>query len=84
MDKVRSSDTQEELGDRAAAPPHRENSAEVARESVSGASWKPTQGGVSGMSHPEEASGKTQDALEGQCLSAGLGTPWDPAGGSVG
>ncbi|KAI3363966.1 hypothetical protein L3Q82_001544 [Scortum barcoo] len=43
-------------------------------------------GGVPGMSHREEASGKTQDTLEKLCLSAGLGTPRGPpgrAGGSV-
>ncbi|KAI3352628.1 hypothetical protein L3Q82_019215 [Scortum barcoo] len=42
--------------------------------------------GVPGMSHREEASGKTQDTLERLCLSAGLGTPRGPprrAGGSV-
>ncbi|KAI3356975.1 hypothetical protein L3Q82_003603 [Scortum barcoo] len=36
------------------------------------------QGGVPGMSHQEEASGKTQDTLEKLCLSAGLGTPRGP------
>ncbi|KAI3361546.1 hypothetical protein L3Q82_013691 [Scortum barcoo] len=45
------------------------------------------RGGVPGVSHREEASGKTQDTLERLCLStAGLGTPRDPpgrAGGSV-
>ncbi|KAI3360890.1 hypothetical protein L3Q82_012903, partial [Scortum barcoo] len=43
-------------------------------------------GGVPGVSHREEASGKTQDTLERLCLSAGLGTPRGPpgrAGGSV-
>ncbi|KAI3366683.1 hypothetical protein L3Q82_009358 [Scortum barcoo] len=35
-------------------------------------------GGVPGMSHREEASGKTQDTLERLCLSAGLGTPRGP------
>ncbi|KAI3355692.1 hypothetical protein L3Q82_004278 [Scortum barcoo] len=33
------------------------------------------RGGVPGVSHREEASGKTQDTLERLCLSAGLGTP---------
>ncbi|PWA26243.1 hypothetical protein CCH79_00013724 [Gambusia affinis] len=28
--------------------------------------------------------GKTQDTLEGLCLSAGLGTPWDSSGGAGG
>ncbi|KAI3355451.1 hypothetical protein L3Q82_018288 [Scortum barcoo] len=37
--------------------------------------------GVPGMSHQEEASGKTQDTLERLCLSAaGLGTPQSPPG----
>ncbi|KAI3377251.1 hypothetical protein L3Q82_009155 [Scortum barcoo] len=39
-----------------------------------------------GMSHREEALGKTQDTLERLCLSAGLGKPQNPpgrAGGSV-
>ena len=31
-------------------------------------------------SHWEEAPGKTQDTLEGLCLSAGLGTPRGPPG----
>ncbi|KAI3356114.1 hypothetical protein L3Q82_017378 [Scortum barcoo] len=47
---------------------------------------RPPRGGVPGMSHREEASGKTQDTLEKLCLSAGLGTPRGPpgrAGGSV-
>ncbi|KAK7878083.1 hypothetical protein WMY93_034405, partial [Mugilogobius chulae] len=38
------------------------------------------------MSHWEEAKGKTQDTLEGLCLSTVLGTPRDPprrAGGGV-
>ncbi|KAI3369582.1 hypothetical protein L3Q82_024487 [Scortum barcoo] len=35
-------------------------------------------GGVPGMSHREEAPGKTQDTLERLCLSAGLGTPRGP------
>ncbi|KAI3375862.1 hypothetical protein L3Q82_004137 [Scortum barcoo] len=33
------------------------------------------RGGVPGMSHREEALGKTQNTLERLCLSAGLGTP---------
>ncbi|XP_057709915.1 uncharacterized protein LOC130927844 isoform X2 [Corythoichthys intestinalis] len=37
---------------------------------------------VPGMSHRREAPGTTQDMLERLCLSAGLGTPWDPAGGA--
>uniref|UniRef100_A0A668A192 dolichyl-phosphate-mannose--protein mannosyltransferase n=1 Tax=Myripristis murdjan TaxID=586833 RepID=A0A668A192_9TELE len=50
---------------------------EVARASVSDAPWTPSWGGVPGMPHREEAPGKTQDTLEGLCLLAGLGTPWD-------
>lgn len=33
---------------------------------------------VLGMSHWEDAPGKTQDTFEGLCLSAGVGTPSDP------
>ncbi|KAI3356591.1 hypothetical protein L3Q82_017792 [Scortum barcoo] len=36
--------------------------------------------GVPGVSHREEASGKTQDTLERLCLSTGLGTPRGPPG----
>ncbi|KAK3561994.1 hypothetical protein QTP86_023347, partial [Hemibagrus guttatus] len=71
---------------RAAAPPHRKGAVEVARASVSDASWTSPWRGVPGMPHREEAPGKTQDTLERLCLSAGLGTPRGPsgrAGGSV-
>ncbi|MEQ2238496.1 hypothetical protein ILYODFUR_033736, partial [Ilyodon furcidens] len=57
---------------------------EVARESISDASWTPSLGGVPGMSHLEEAQGTAHDTLEGFCLSAGLGTPWAPPGGTGG
>ncbi|KAK3527969.1 hypothetical protein QTP86_013084 [Hemibagrus guttatus] len=59
---------------------------EVARASVSDASGTSPWRGVPGISHREEAPGKTQDTLERLCLSAGLGTPRGPsgrAGGSV-
>ncbi|MEQ2230860.1 hypothetical protein ILYODFUR_033603, partial [Ilyodon furcidens] len=56
---------------------------EVARASISDASWTPSSGGVPGTSHWEEAQGTTQDTLEGLCLSAGLGRPWAPPGGGV-
>ncbi|MEQ2295600.1 hypothetical protein AMECASPLE_016073, partial [Ameca splendens] len=56
---------------------------EVARASISDASWTPSSGGVPGTSHREEAQGTAQDTLEGLCLLAGLGTPWAPLGGGV-
>ncbi|KAI3351343.1 hypothetical protein L3Q82_005884 [Scortum barcoo] len=40
----------------------------------------PPKGGVPGMSHQEEAPGKTQDTLERLCLSAGLGMPREGSG----
>ncbi|MED6278956.1 hypothetical protein CHARACLAT_029407 [Characodon lateralis] len=67
---------------RVAAPPHREEPVEVARASISYASWTPSSGGVPGTSHREEAQGTPQDTLEGLCLSAGLGMPWAPPGGA--
>ncbi|KAI3360603.1 hypothetical protein L3Q82_002471 [Scortum barcoo] len=45
---------------------------------TSGRNEFPPQGGWAlppGMSHREEALGKTQDTLERLCLSVGLGTP---------
>ncbi|KAI3360859.1 hypothetical protein L3Q82_013083, partial [Scortum barcoo] len=77
-DRVRSFGHSGGARSRAAAPSHREESAEVAWASVSDAPWTPPLGGVPGMSHREEASGKTQDTLEKLCLSAGLGTPRGP------
>ncbi|KAI3357833.1 hypothetical protein L3Q82_016221 [Scortum barcoo] len=57
---------------------HREESAEVAWASICFPGCPldalPREG-VPGMSHREEAQGKTQDTLERLCLSAGLGTP---------
>ncbi|KAI3374835.1 hypothetical protein L3Q82_021373 [Scortum barcoo] len=53
---------------------------------VAGRSLRDRRECVPGMSHREEASGKTKDTLERLCLSAGLGTPRGPpgrAGGSV-
>ncbi|XP_059407362.1 Fc receptor-like protein 5 [Carassius carassius] len=61
----------EELGhsgeaqSRAAAPLHREEPAKVARVSVTDAFWTHSWGSVLGTSHREEASGKTEDTLEG-------------------
>ena len=49
---------------RAAAPPHREEPAEVARASVSDAPRTPPSGGVLGMSRREETPRKAQDTLE--------------------
>ncbi|MEQ2288902.1 hypothetical protein AMECASPLE_027682 [Ameca splendens] len=68
---------------RAAAPPHREKPVEVARASITDASWTPPSGGDPGTSHREEAQGTAQDILEGLCISAALGTPWAPTGGGV-
>ena len=85
-DRVRSSCHPGGARGRAAAPPHREEPAEVAKASISDASRMPPLGGVPGMSHREETPRKTQDTLEQLCRPAGLGTPWDPprrAGGSV-
>lgn len=62
---------------RAAAPPHGEEQAAVARASISDATWTSPSGGVLGMSCWEGNLGKTQDTL---------GTSWDPprsVGGSV-
>ncbi|KAK3507901.1 hypothetical protein QTP70_002530 [Hemibagrus guttatus] len=58
----------------------------VVKNTVSDASGTSPWGGVPSMPHQEETLGKTQDTLERLCLSADLGTPWDPsgrAGGSV-
>ncbi len=40
----------------------------MARASVPDASWTPSWGSVSGVSHWEETLGKTQDMLKGLCL----------------
>ncbi|KAJ0029315.1 hypothetical protein NQD34_004312 [Periophthalmus magnuspinnatus] len=53
---------------------------QVAWASVMNVSWTPLWGGVPGMSHWEEGHGKTQETLEGLCLSTGLGMPWGPTG----
>ncbi|TKS65366.1 R2 Retrovirus-related Pol polyprotein from type I retrotransposable element [Collichthys lucidus] len=65
---------------RTAAPPHLEEPVKVARASREDASWTSPWGDVPGTSLREAAPGKTQDTLEGLCLSAGLGTPWGPPG----
>ncbi|MEQ2181323.1 hypothetical protein GOODEAATRI_010381 [Goodea atripinnis] len=52
--------------------------------SIPDASWTPPSGGVQSTSHREEAQGTAQDTLEGQCLLAGLGTPWAHPGGAGG
>ncbi|KAK3514795.1 hypothetical protein QTP70_032195, partial [Hemibagrus guttatus] len=70
-DRLRSSVTRKELR----VEPHRKETVEVARASVSDASGTSPWGGVPGMPHREKAPGKTQDTLERLCLSAGLGTP---------
>lgn len=57
---------------------HREEPAEVAWPSVWDVSWM-----CSIMSHQEETP-KTQDTLVGLGFSAGLETPWGPAGRSGG
>lgn len=58
-DRVRSSLTRKVLGvEPLAAPPHREEPAEVAKASVSDAPWQPPWGGVSSMSHQEETPGE--------------------------
>ncbi|KAK3538438.1 hypothetical protein QTP86_003713 [Hemibagrus guttatus] len=75
-DRLRSSVTREELR----VEPHRKETVEVARASVSDASGTSPWGGVPGMPHREKAPGKTQDTLERLCLSAGLGTPRGPSG----
>ncbi len=69
---------------RATAPLHQEKPVEVARTSVLDISRTPTWGGILGLSHREEAPGKTQDMLEGLCLSACLATPWGSPGGAGG
>ncbi len=71
-------------GSRATAPPHREEPVEVARISVPDVSWTSIWGGIPGLSHREEAPGKTQDTLKGLCLSACLATPWGSPGGAGG
>ncbi|MEQ2218402.1 hypothetical protein XENOCAPTIV_002666 [Xenoophorus captivus] len=69
---------------RTVATPHREESVEMARASVSDASWMPPLGGVPDTSHREEAQGMAQNTLEGLCLLAGLGMPWAPPSGAGG
>ncbi|KAI3370744.1 hypothetical protein L3Q82_007287 [Scortum barcoo] len=84
-DRVRSSVTREELGvEPLLLRLHREESAEVAWASVSDAPWTrlPREVFQAGMSHREEASGKTQDTLEKLCLSAGLGRAGNASGSS--
>lgn len=69
MDRVRSSVPQEELGVESLLLLIERNQMPPGRH-----------GGVPGMSHWEETSRKTQDALKGLRISAGLGTLWGPVG----
>ncbi|KAI3356023.1 hypothetical protein L3Q82_017295 [Scortum barcoo] len=74
-DRVRSSGHSGGARSRAAAPSHREESAEVAWASVSDAPWTPPREVFQACPTGRRPRGKTQDTLEKLCLSAGLGTP---------
>lgn len=58
-------------GSRNAVTPYQEK----LLESLLDAFETPPWGGIPGMSHQEEAPGKTQEELRGPCLSFGLGAP---------
>lgn len=55
-------------------------SAESVQASGKNDSWTPACGGVLGKSNCVEATGQTQNMLEGLCSPSGLGMPQDPPG----
>ena len=63
---------------RAAAPLCRKEPVEVVRESGKDVTCSHPEGGVPGTSSWEEATGYTEDQVEGLYPHTGLGTPQDP------